>query len=84
MNNYTLVFYEHCKTIKIYLCTIETIIESLKLLLSEISSIIGLPGWQTPPSSGSPAYLSGIPLPYHFDRQLPRLPGTLVMCVEEL
>ena len=60
------------------MCIIEIIIESLKPYISDICSIIGLPGWYTSPSSGSPAYRTGIPLLYHFGRHLPRLPGTLV------
>ena len=59
------------------MCIIEIIIESLKPYISDICSIIGVPGWYTSPSSGSPAYRTGIPLPYHFGRHLSRVPGTL-------
>ena len=59
------------------MCIIEIIVESFKPYISEIFSIIGLPGWYTSPSNGSPAYRTGIHLPYHFGRHLPRLPGTL-------
>ena len=59
------------------MCIIEIIIESLKPYISDICSIIGVPGWYTSPSSGIPVYRTGIPIPYHFGIHIPRLPGTL-------
>ena len=64
------------------MCIIEIIIESLKPYISDICSIIGVPGWYTSPSSGIPVYRTGIPIPYHFGIHIPRLPGTLVVMLD--